>query len=193
MRCHRCGKKGHWRIDCAEELCSRCHGRGHAADICPTSKEEAVLAASDDDDDYDTVEASAFKTGETGECSNVSGRKEEGEAAWQAGDEAWLCDGEASTHMAPSADGMTNYRECNLKLRIANGSTHTIEGYGDIIFVFRSGQWVVLYNQQPALLLLATQLPKPSINPSNGEASRRLHMRSLLSSRSSCSSGPPQH
>ena len=56
VKCHRCGKKGHWRIDCTEELCSRCHGRGHAADVCPTSKEEAVLAASDDDDNCDTVE-----------------------------------------------------------------------------------------------------------------------------------------
>ena len=144
VRCHRCGKKDHWRIDCAEELCSRCHGRGHAADVCPTSKEEAVLAASDDDDDYDTVEASAFKTGETGECSNVSGRKEEGEAAWQVGDEAWLYDGGASTHMTPSADGMANYRECNLKLCIADGSIRTIEGYGDIDFVFRSGNDLVL-------------------------------------------------
>ena len=31
VRCHRCGKKDHWRIDCTEELCSKCHGRGHAA------------------------------------------------------------------------------------------------------------------------------------------------------------------
>ena len=104
MRCHRCGKNGHWRIDWTEKLCSRCHGRGHAADVCPTSKEEAVLAASDDDDEYDTVEASAFKAIETVECSNVSGRKGEGESAWQVGDEAWLCDSGASTHMTPSAD-----------------------------------------------------------------------------------------
>ena len=73
VRCHRYCKIGHWRIDCTEELCSRCHGRGHAAYVCPTSKEEAVLAASDDDDDFDAVEASAFKARETGKCSNVSG------------------------------------------------------------------------------------------------------------------------
>ena len=110
VRCHRCGKKGHWRIDCTEELCSRCHGRGHAAGVCPTSKKEAVLTASDDDDGYDTVEASAFKAGEIGECGNVSGRKGEGESAWQVGDEAWFCDSRTSTHMTPSADGMINYR-----------------------------------------------------------------------------------
>ena len=51
VRCHTCGKKGNWRIDCTEELCSRYYGRGHAADVCPTAKEEAVPAASDDDDD----------------------------------------------------------------------------------------------------------------------------------------------
>ena len=46
VRCHRCGKKGHWRVECTKELCSRCHGRGHATDVCTTSKKEAVLAAS---------------------------------------------------------------------------------------------------------------------------------------------------
>ena len=91
-----------------EELWSRCHGRGDAADACRTSKEKAVLAASDDDDDYDTVGASDFKARETGKCSNVSGRKGEGETAWQVGDEAWLCDSGASTGMAPSADGTIN-------------------------------------------------------------------------------------
>ena len=120
MRCHKCGKKGHWGVDCTEELSSRCHGREHAADVCPTSKEEAVLAASDDDDDHDTVEASAFKAGEAGECSDVLGKKGEEESAWQVGNEAWLCDSEESAHMAPSADGMISSRKCNLKLRIAD-------------------------------------------------------------------------
>ena len=131
-RWHRCGKKDHWIIDCTGELYSRCHGRRHGADACPTSKEEAVLAASDDDDDSDTVEASAFKARETGEWSNVSGKMGEGESPWQVGNEAFLCGIGASTHMTPSSDGMVIYRECNLKLRIADGSTRTIEGYGDI-------------------------------------------------------------
>ena len=70
-------------------------------------------------------------------------RAERGASAWQVGDEAWLCDSGASTHMTPSADGMINYRECNFKLRIADGSTHTIEGFGDINFVLRSGNGLV--------------------------------------------------
>ena len=65
------------------------------------------------------------------------------ETTWQVGDEAWICDSEASTHMTPSADCMLNYRECNLKLRIADGSTRSIEGYGDVRFVFRSGNGLV--------------------------------------------------
>ena len=36
VRCHRCGKKCSWRIDCSKELCSRYHGWGHAAVVCPT-------------------------------------------------------------------------------------------------------------------------------------------------------------
>ena len=45
--------------------------------------------------------------------------------------------------MTPSAYGMINYRECNLKLRIADGSTRSIEGYRDMNFVFRSGNGLV--------------------------------------------------
>ena len=45
--------------------------------------------------------------------------------------------------MTPSADCMINYRGCNLKLRIADGSTRSIEGYGYIDFVFRSGNGLV--------------------------------------------------
>ena len=159
MRCYRCGKKDHWKADCtaklcsrcqgrahtadacpvsAEKRCNRCNGRGHAADVCPSSKEEAVLAVSNNDCDDGTVQASVINAEEAGECSDVLRRMREGESAWRV-DEAWLCDSGASTHMTPSADCMINHRECILKLRIADGSTRSIEGYGDINFVFRSG------------------------------------------------------
>ena len=45
--------------------------------------------------------------------------------------------------MTPSADGMINCRESNLKLRIADGSIRSIEGYGDINFVYGSGNGLV--------------------------------------------------
>ena len=38
---------------------------------------------------------------------------------------------------------MLNYRECDLKLRIADGSTRSIAGYGDINVGFRSGNGLV--------------------------------------------------
>ena len=67
---------------------------------------------------------------------------EEGESTWQVGDEAWICDSGASTHMTPSADaGFTSER--NIKLRITDGTTRSHEGYGDINFVFRSGNGLV--------------------------------------------------
>ena len=66
-------QEGHWRVDCTEELCSRCYGRGHAPDVCRRSKKDAVLAVSYNDDDDDTVGASIFKAGQTGECSDVFG------------------------------------------------------------------------------------------------------------------------
>ena len=57
-------QEGLWRLDCTEELCSRCHGRGRTADACPSSKEEAVLVVSDDGSDDDTIEGSTFKVEE---------------------------------------------------------------------------------------------------------------------------------
>ncbi|CAN0500014.1 unnamed protein product [Scytosiphon promiscuus] len=63
--------------------------------------------------------------------------------AWHEGSEAWICDSGATTHITPSADCMVNYKECNLKLRIADGSTRLIGGYCDVRFVFRSGNGFV--------------------------------------------------
>ena len=54
-----------------------------------------------------------------------------------------FCDSGASTHMTPSADCITNYRECNLKVCIGDGSTRSIERHGDINVVFRSGTRLV--------------------------------------------------
>lgn len=43
-RCYGCGKQGHIRANCTKKLCSRCNGRGHTANVTPTSKKQAVLA-----------------------------------------------------------------------------------------------------------------------------------------------------
>ena len=68
-----------------------------------------MLAVSNEDGDG-TVQASTFKADEAGACSDVLVRMGEGEPAWEVGDQAWLCDSGASTHMTHSAECMINYR-----------------------------------------------------------------------------------
>ena len=94
----------------------RCNGRGHATDVCPSLNEEAELEVSIEDDDDGTVEVSAFKAKEAGECSDVSGRMGERESAWQVVDKARLCDSGAFTHMTPAADCKTYFREYIIKI-----------------------------------------------------------------------------
>ena len=91
--CSRCGGRRHAADVCrasADKRCSRCNGRGHVADICLSSKEEPMLAVSSDDGDEGTVQASAFKAEEVGEYGDVLARMGERESAWKVGDEAWL-------------------------------------------------------------------------------------------------------
>ena len=71
-------------------------------------------------------------------------------SAFKVGDEAWICDSGASTHMTPSADCMLNYREYNLKLRIADGSTRSMESRGST----EKAPWM------PAAMAAAPKLPK---------------------------------
>ena len=96
-----------------------------------------------DVDEDITVQASVFKVDETGEWSDDFSRIGDGELVWQVGDEDQLCDSGASTHMTPSADHMTSYKEFNLKLSIDDDTTRSIEAHSDISFVFRSGNSLV--------------------------------------------------
>lgn len=143
--CFKRGKKSHRIANCTQKLYNNCNRRGHTADVCPTRKEEAVwvltrkIGARNDDGDNGTVQASTFKAEETGGCSGGLGRMEDGELAWQVGDDTWVRDSGASTQMTLSTDRMTNYQECGLNLRIADGRTHSIKGCGDINFEYRSG------------------------------------------------------
>ena len=90
-----------------------------------------------------TLQASAFKAEVTGEYGDGLGRMGDRGFAWQVGHNAGICISGAFAHMASSADHMVNYRECNLKLRIADGTTRSIEGYGDINFAFWFGNGLV--------------------------------------------------
>ena len=78
--------------------------------MCPTSKEEAVLAVASeggpkiDIDEDGTVQTSAFKAEETGEWGDDFSKMGDGGLAWKVGEEACICDSGASTHMTPSTD-----------------------------------------------------------------------------------------
>ena len=128
-----------------EKLCSRRNRRGYTADICPTSKEEAALAVTGEVGarvgvgEDGTVKESAFKAEVTGEYGDGFVRMGDEELAWQVGDEVSICDTGASNHMTSSTDYTINYRECNLKLRITDGTTRSIERHCDVNFVCRSG------------------------------------------------------
>ena len=86
-----------------------------------------MLAVSSDDGDEGTVQASAFKAEEAGEYGDVLARMGERESAWQVGDEAWLlCQWSVYSHDALGRLH-DHLQRRNLKLRIADGSTRSIE------------------------------------------------------------------
>ena len=51
----------------------------------------------------------------------------------------WYFDTEASGHMLPSPEEMTNFQPFNISLRVANGVTLPIEGKGNLVVEFQSG------------------------------------------------------
>ena len=48
----------------------------------------------------------------------------------------YIADSAATRNMTPDADGLTNYRECNRPLGLANGEEVSIVGYGDLTVSF---------------------------------------------------------
>lgn len=77
--------------------------------------------------------------------------------------------------MMPSADSMVNYREYDLKLRIADGSIRSTKGYSDVNFLFRSENrlvQVLLTNvahvPDPATTYLLCPLSSKTVAVSNG-------------------------
>ena len=90
----------------------------HAAHVCPMSKEQAVLAATDevgarhDGGDNGTVKVSPQLSSpkrQAGYSRDGLGRMGDGVLARQVGNEAWVCNSGTSTHMMPSADHISNY------------------------------------------------------------------------------------
>ena len=52
--------------------------------------------------------------------------------------ETWIVDSAATRHMTPNPVSMTNYRECDGVVRVANGVAIPIEGVGDFLIIFQS-------------------------------------------------------
>ena len=116
-------------------------GFGHEENTCLL--DTAVLAIElPMSEEYLAVEAQAFVAKETDKCRVVLGEEvgggELGKQVVQ-----YIVDSAATCNMTPDADGITNYRECNRPLGLANGGTASIAGYGDLTVAFRSDNgWV---------------------------------------------------
>ena len=52
--------------------------------------------------------------------------------------ETWIVDSNATSHITPNQVSMTNYRERDVVVRVANGVALPIEGVGDILMSFQS-------------------------------------------------------
>ena len=75
------------------------------------AKQEAVLAFENADlEQVEAVPTSAFMADQTTGKSERVGEVQR--MSHQAGNEAWICDGGASTHMTLSSTGTPNYRKC---------------------------------------------------------------------------------
>ena len=57
--------------------------------------------------------------------------------------------------MTPNPVSMTNYRECNGVVRVANGVALPIEGVGDILMSFQSDFERLIYSFLISLLFLS--------------------------------------
>ena len=93
-------------------------------------------------EDDPTVEAQVFVAKETSKCSVMVGEEVGG---GKLGKQAvqYIADGSATFNMTPDADGLTNYRDCNRPLRLADGGTTSIAGYCDLTVAFCSDNgWV---------------------------------------------------
>ena len=53
--------------------------------------------------------------------------------------ETWIVDSAATKHMIPNPVSISNYRECNGVVRVANGVALPIEGVDDVLMNFQSG------------------------------------------------------
>ena len=88
------------------------------------------------------VEAQTFAVTEAGKCSVTIGNVLR-DVALDKQVVQYIADSAATCNMMPDAGGLTNYRECNRTLGLANGETISIVGYGDLTVNLRTDHgWV---------------------------------------------------
>ena len=68
--------------------------------------------------------------------------------------ETWIVDSAATRHMTPNPVSMTNYRECDGVVHVANGVAPPIEGVGDIPISFNLTLERPIYSFLMSLLFL---------------------------------------
>ena len=139
VSCSICKETGHKWFKCSQRVCSICRETGHDPHKCPKmKKEDANLAISDQAGLV--ADADAFVSVSQGERdfrSGCSGRTEG--LGCEIGEiVTWIVDSAATRHRTPNPVSMTNYRECDGIVRVANGVALPIEGVGDILVSFQS-------------------------------------------------------
>ena len=147
IRCHRCNRRGHIAKECSTAICDfvpkcdRCGGVGHKEDKCPS--DEGLLAFEIlTPEEEAAVDAGALVVRDTtpaAKCSlNTVCLAGVGEQARQGREESFVLDSGATSTMFASDDCFTNYRECDLRLKVASNETIPITGKGDVVISFRA-------------------------------------------------------
>ena len=78
-----------------------------------------------------------FAANAIGKCSLSIG-EEVGDGELDKQVAQYIADSEATCHLTPDADGLTNYRECSRPLGLADRRKISIAGYGYLTVAFRS-------------------------------------------------------
>ena len=158
--CFNCRGRGHFARDCTTKVCNRCNGRGHHETNCPSPADmESAMAMVIPDPGDDAVDAASFVARAEG-CIDasiserlhgalVASGKSVGEGCAGGADgsaleadktyQSWCLDSGASGHMSPDSTGVTNFRQCDKILVVANGARLPIEGHDNLAVEFDNG------------------------------------------------------